>query len=355
MSRPFLVMLSRQGRSGVPPATWAALNEVADVRSVRRGSAPDRAEAVRLLAGADLLGATNLCLPVIDRHLLDAVPTLRGIVLYATGYDHLDVDLLTARGVGLSVVPDYGTVAVAEHAVAMMMALACRVHLANDRSRGAVPADVSLRGMELAGRTVGIIGVGRIGGRVAALAAGLGMAVLGTDTDPVAVARARRAGREMVGLAELLRRSDVVSVCASHHLGAPAILGPVEIAAMRPGALLVNVARSALVDSRAAIQAARLGRLRGYAVDDVVCDPVADGDVLREGRVLQTGHSAWWRDETLRRGGQMWADRMLAAARGTPLDAVTWPASPRPTDLPAGADPPDLTSVLDRTDLVVQR
>jgi phosphoglycerate dehydrogenase-like enzyme len=93
-----------------------------------------------------------------------------------------------------------------------------------------------------------------------------------------------------------------------------------------PAALLVNVARAALVDTAAATAAIRSGRLRGYAVDDTVLDPVVDGDLSAEGRVLQTGHSGWWRDEVLARGARMWGERLLAAVHNRPLDAVTWPS-----------------------------
>ena len=122
------------------------------------------------------------------------------IVLYATGYDHLDLELLDRYGVVLTTLPDYATVAVAEHGLAMLLALATRLHLANDRSqRHRTPGNLA-PGVELAGRTVGVVGVGRIGRRLAGLCAGLGMDVLGCDPDPVACGRARNMGVEIVAL-----------------------------------------------------------------------------------------------------------------------------------------------------------
>jgi phosphoglycerate dehydrogenase-like enzyme len=327
--RPSLVVISRRGRASVDPRCWDELERRARVTVVRRNDAPTHDEAVRLLAGADVVGATNLCLPTVDAALLDELPRLRGIVLYATGYDHLDVPLLRSRQVGLSVLPEYATAAVAEHALAMLLALATRLHLAHDRGRGASPPDASLRGIELAGKTLGIIGVGRIGGRLARLARGIGMRVAGTDIDPRVQVRAEAAGVAMGPLDRVLERSHAVAVCASHTHGAPPILGRPELASLRPGALLVNVARAALVDTAEAVAAVRAGRLRGYAVDDTVLDPVRDRDLLQEGRVLQTGHSAWWRDEVLDRGARMWGERLVAAVSGHPLDAVTWPAPDR--------------------------
>ena len=91
----------------------------------------------------------------------------------------------------------------------------------------------------------------------------------------------------------------------------------------------MNVARSALVDTAAAVAAIRARHLRGYAVDDTVLDPAVDGDLLTEGRVLQTGHSAWWRDEVVDRGARMWGEQIVAAVSvaSAPDPAVLAPAS----------------------------
>lgn len=324
MITPTLVVLSSRGRSSLDPDTLTRLERCADVRGVPRTAAPDPGEAAVLLADADVLGSTNLCLPVLDADLLDRAPRLRTVVLYATGHDHVDTDLLADRGVALSIVPGYATTAVAEHALAMLFALATRLHLAHDRSRGLRPPDVSLRGRELAGTRVGVIGAGRIGRRVARLARAMGMRVIGTDVDIRATVRARAAGITMADLDTVLDRSDAVVVCASHGYAAPPIIGARELARLRPGALLVTVSRAATVDTDAVVAAIRSRHLRGYAVDDVVIGADGpDGDLVAEGRVLQTGHSAWWRDEVLDRGARMWGERLIAAVRGRPIDVVT--------------------------------
>jgi lactate dehydrogenase-like 2-hydroxyacid dehydrogenase len=238
----------------------------------------------------------------------------------------VDVDLLSRRDVTLSVLPDYATGAVAEHALAMLMSLAARVHLANDRSRGLADSETSLRGVELGGRTLAILGLGRIGRRLATLAAGIGMRVVGADVDHAARVRAAATGVAVTELDTALARADAVAVTASHRFEGPALLGPAELHAMRRGALLVNVGRRALVDTAAACAMLRAGRLRGYAVDDVVVDPAAAADLVEQGRLLQTGHSAWWRDEVLERGRLKWGEALLDAVQGKPRDVVTAPA-----------------------------
>lgn len=332
-----LLLLSRQGGASLPPAHLARLQQVADVRVHARDYAPTRAEATELLAGVDLLGTTNACLPALDEELLDAAPRLRGVVLYASGYDHLDVALLRGRGIGLSIVSDYATTAVAEHTMAMMFALATRLHLGNDRCRGIASSDVSLRGFELSGRTLGIVGMGRIGTRVARAAQAFGMQVIAADIDPVAAVRAELSGIATCELRDLLAAADVVSICASHRYGAPPLIGHHELKWMRPGALLINAATSALVDTRAAAEALRMRNLRGYAVDDQLDDRARYADLAREGRLLQTGHSAWWRDEVLRRGAELWGDRLIAAAVGKPVDTVFWPPQQRTAGQPVAA------------------
>lgn len=322
---PSLVVLSRRGRDSVPAPCLRALESEAHVRVVACERAPDTDTAVRLLADADLLGATNLCLPAVTEPLLARLPRLRGIVLYATGYDHLDVTLLREHGVGLCVLPDYATDAVAEHSVAMLMALATRLHLAHDRSRGLADAATSLRGIELRNKTLGVVGLGRIGSRVAHLGRALGMRVIGTDVDASAVRRAAAGGVRTRELAEVLAESDAVTLCASSPFGARPLIGACQLGQVRTGALLVNVARASLVDTEAAVAALKSGRLRGYAVDDTVLDVGTHADLLSQGRVLQTGHSAWWRDEVLDRGAQMWGGSLLAAVRGRPEHVITWP------------------------------
>ena len=315
-----VVVVSVGGASSMPVDGRQALEGVADVSYlVRRG--PMTAEDARLaLHNAEVAALTPKVAPHFDRALLRSLPRLRGLVLYATGHDFLDVDLLDEHGIAVSVLPRYSTEAVAEHGIALLLGLSCRLHLANDRSRGLVPSDVSLRGFELHGRTLGVIGVGRIGGRVAQLARAFGMRVLGYD---------RRSGAphgvEPESLGELLARSDAVVVCCSCERGAPYLIGRRELRRLRDGAVLVNVGRAALVDHEAVAEALRAGRLRGYGVDDAVFDVSTHADLIREGRVLQTGHSAWWRDEVLDRGGGMWAEHLRRMVIGDPVDVVNSP------------------------------
>jgi phosphoglycerate dehydrogenase-like enzyme len=184
--------------------------------------------------------------------------------------------------------------------------------------------------VELAGRTVGVVGLGRIGIRVCDLARGIGMRVTGVDPDPIARTRATAAGVRVTDLPDLLRSADAVVLAASRRYGDPPVLGARELGLLHPHVQLVNVARAQLVDTRAVLAALRSGALRGYAVDDVVADPDRDADLLDQGRLVQTRHSAWWRDETLERGARMWGERILAALAGAAPASDTVLAPTRP-------------------------
>ena len=320
--RPRLTVVSVQGRPGLPAEGLARLEAVADVRAVARGRMPPlrHDEAVDLLAGADVVALTPRVSPVVDDALLDALPDLSAVVLHATGTDQYDLDVFARHGVALATLPSYSTTSVAEHAMALLLTLARRVHLANDRSRALVPATVSLRGFELAGRTLGVVGLGRIGSHVAALADAFGMDVLAHDVRPRPAGAART-----VDLPDLLATSDAVVLTCSRRHGDPPLLGRDELVATRPGSVLVVVSRAAAVDWDVACDLVRAGHLRGAAVDDVVVDPERDGDLVAQGRVVQTGHSAWWSDEVLERGARQWTETLYGVLTGGPVELAVAP------------------------------
>lgn len=215
MSR--IVILSRAGEASLPVAAVNALRVQHEVAFVQRTDAPCAAQAVELLRGARVLASTNVTLPALDPDLLDRLPHLRHVVLYATGFEHLDIDGLAARGITVTTLPEYATNAVAEHALALLFAGATRLHLAHDKAAGRAPHDVSLRGVEITSRTLAIIGLGRIGRRLATLARGLGMRVVGVDVDPAAIARAQADGIPTMTHRDALGEADLVADGVHHR------------------------------------------------------------------------------------------------------------------------------------------
>lgn len=325
-ARPRVVVASVQGRKSLAPAAAAELERIAEMTYLARETAMDEDEAVAAFADADVIAVTPKVSPPLTAALVARLPRLRGVCLHATGYDFVDVRGLGEAGVVVSTLPDYSTRSVAEQTLGLLLSVSARIHLGNDRSRELVPRDTSLRGFELAGRTLGIIGCGRIGGTVARLAQGLGMTTIAHDIDPKPMDGVTYVDRDV-----LLATSDAVTLHCPLAYGAPPMLGEAEVRRMPVGSVLINSSRAALVDDDAVIAAVRDRHLRGYAVDDELLGGPEVDDLLREGRILQTGHSAWWTDEVLARGARAWGSSILAMVAGDPTHLA------EPLEVPASS------------------
>ncbi|HZA81648.1 MAG TPA: C-terminal binding protein [Actinomycetes bacterium] len=232
----------------------------------------------------------------ITAAVLDALARCRLVVRYGVGVDNVDVEAATARGVWVANVPDYGRDEVADHTLALALAV-LRGVVVLDRSvregRWDLEAARPLR--RLATLTYGVIGCGAIGSAVARRAAGLGMRVLGYDVEGVA----SDPPIQRVPLEELLASADLVSLHAaltpdSHHL-----IDADALARMRPSAFLVNTARGGLVDAAALLAALDAGALAGAALDVLEGEPPDElgWKLARHPRVVVTPHAAWYSEE----------------------------------------------------------
>ena len=261
--------------------------------------------------------------------MLEAAPRLRVVGRHGAGLD--GIDLAAAERLGIPVVSTPGANAdsVAEFVILAALALARRLPVAvSTLAGGGFPAGRSLpssvvaaglTGTMLAGRTLGLIGLGAIGRGVATRAQGLGMTVLGYDvhrTDPPPAVRS-------VPLDDLLREADIVSLHVPQTPQTVGLIGAGALARMRPDALLVNTARAGVVDRAAVLDALDAGRLRGYSVDVFASEPPdPDDPLLHHPGVLATPHMAAMTDGAL--------DAMaLAVARGVIEHLRTAEGKPR--------------------------
>jgi D-3-phosphoglycerate dehydrogenase len=232
-------------------------------------------ELVRAAADADLL---LMCYARITRRVIEAAPKLRAIVKYGVGIDAIDIDAARERGVPVVNVPGYAEETVAEGAFALLLALARRfkpIQHAMDTQGWAWP-EPRWMASDLAGRTLGLVGVGRIGRSMARMAQAFRMQVLGFDPH-VAEMPVERCH----DLGAMLERCDAVSLHCVLNDRTWHLIGARELARMKPGAWLVNVSRGELVDEAALLAALRSGRLGGAALDVYGREPLA-----REGHPL---------------------------------------------------------------------
>lgn len=256
----------------------------------------------------------------LDAAAIDAAPRLKVIAKHGVGTDNIDHAAALARGIVILNTPDANKVAVAEHAMALMLALAKRlaIHDATLRA-GDWRFREGLVAQELAGRSLAILGFGRSGQELARRAAAFDMPIIawGRSIDSAAVERF--GGRVASSLGEALSSADFVSLHTPRVHASRPLLGVDEIAAMRQGAYLINCARGGLVDEQALADALRENRLAGAGVDVFdVEPPPADNPLLAADlpNLILTPHNAGNTRETTRRVGLEMADNIIAGLQG---------------------------------------
>ena len=258
---------------------------------------------------------------VLSRELIQAMPSVRFIGVLATGYNVVDVQAARERGIVVCNIPTYGTDAVAQYVFALLLELCHRVaHHAQAVQEGRWTAcpdfcfwDYPL--IELSGKTMGIVGYGRIGQRTAQIARAFGMQVLAYDAFVQA--------EECVPLDELLERSDVVSLHCPLFPETRHIIRGETIARMKDGAILINTSRGPLVDEAALREALTSGKLYGAAVDVVSTEPVQpDNPLLGLENCLITPHIAWAPRESRQRLMDIAVENLRCFLRGAPQNVV---------------------------------
>jgi len=257
----------------------------------------------------------------VTAEVLDGCPRLRLIVTRSTGHDHIDLAAAKARGVAVTNVPDYGAHMIAEHAFALILALARNVCRANERYRRLRRFDdTGLAGVELYGKTLGVIGTGRIGRHSIRIGSGFGMAVLAFDllqNDHLAA----EMGFRYVPLDELLGESDFVTVHLpltdqTHHL-----ISAQALAQVKPGAILVNTSRGPIVDTAVLKEALASGRLAGAGLDVLEEERTLYHD-FGDANVIVTPHIGWYTQEARGRLLQISLAAVRAWMEGRDLDRI---------------------------------
>lgn len=244
------------------------------------------------------------------------------------GVDNIDVDAATRRGITVVNAPTTNTVAAAEHTIALMLALARKIPQADHSIRASEWKRDRFVGSELVGKRLGLVGLGRVGGEVARRAVGLGMQVVAFDPY-VPPERAENMKVKLVALHELLSTSDFISLHTSLTSETKKIIGASELSAMKRSARLINVARGALVDEQALLDALDSGALAGAALDVFEHEPPDNPRLLQHERVVLTPHLGGSTEESQTRVSVEIAEEVLAALENRPTRyAVNAPLVP---------------------------
>src|SRR5262245_7541667 len=272
------------------------LRTLGDVTVYTERGAEQETELVRRIGAADIV--VNIrAYSRFSESALAACPSVKMISIWGTGMDHVDLAACSRRGVTVAHTPGVNAHAVAEHTLALMLAVTRRIpSLDRDVRSGQWPRGLLV---QLEGKTLGIVGLGAIGRRVAALAAPFGARLLaatwGMDAGRAAAVGARPAPSEPP-----LQDSDIVSLHLRLSAETEAVINRARLALMKPGAFLVNTARGRLVDREALVDALRDGRLAGAALDVFHEEPIAASDpLLTLPNVILTPHNAGMTQEVI--------------------------------------------------------
>lgn len=262
----------------------------------------------------------------ITEDILSACPNIKLICVQATGYNIVDVDACAKRGIPVTNVPSYGTAAVAQFTIALMLELCHRIGLHDNSVHQGDWIKSSnfcywlTPQMELSGKTLGIIGFGRIGRAVGLLANAFGMKVLAYNRSQCDEGHAIG---EYVDLDTLFARSDFISLHCPQTAQTEGLINASSIAKMKDGAILINTARGGLVDEPALVEALASGKLRAAAVDVVSQEPMkADNPLLEAKNCIITPHIAWAPVESRQRLLDCVVENIRAFLNGTPQNVV---------------------------------
>src|ERR1017187_8752219 len=226
-----------------------------------------------------------------DDALMAFAPKLRVIGRAGVGVDNIDAAAATRRGIVVMNTPGANAVAVAELTIALMLALARKLPMANATMHAGKWEKKSLQGMELRGKTLGILGLGRIGLEVARRAKGFGLEIIGSDPF-VSAAVARENGIRLVTLDELLAGSDYISLHVGLTPQTTGVINAKSLAAMKKGVRIVNCARGELIDDAALVAALKSGHVAGAALDVFTVEPLKDSPYFEFDNVILTPHIA---------------------------------------------------------------
>ncbi len=303
--------------------SWDALAQYGELTVYDRTPLTDEAETIRRIGGAEVVYTNKTPL---GRRVIEACPAIRFIGVLATGYNVVDVACAKERGIPVSNVPTYGTASVSQYAIALLLEICHHIghhSAAVAEGRWEHCADWCFWDyplIELEGKTMGVVGFGRIGQADGRIAKALGMHVLAYDLYP---SEAGGEIAEYVPMEELLRRSDVVALHCNLTPENTGLINRETIAQMKDGAILINNARGQLIVEQDVADALNSGKLAAAGLDVVYTEPIrGDNPLLKAKNCIITPHISWAPKESRQRIMDTAAENLKAYVAGAPIHVV---------------------------------
>lgn len=279
--------------------------------------------AMERIKGAEIILADMFECPLTP-DVLQSSPDLKLLCLNTTTYEKIDLDAARKDNVLIGNIPDYGTVAVAEQAFALILALARKIiPLHEALQNGAIayidPASQEQKkflGFNLQGKTIGIIGLGAIGAHIAKIALGFDMNVIAHSRSPKSIP-----GVTMVSLDALLAQSDIISLSVNKAAGTENVINEASLSKMKRGSILINNGFSGSVDLSAVVKAMDNGQLGALGIDSY--DGAVNTQLLNRDNVILTPHAAWFAQESLDNIARIMIETVKAYVEGKPINIVS--------------------------------
>lgn len=300
--------------------SWEGLEQLGDLTVYDRSS---QDQVVERIGNAEIVLVNKVQL---TKEIMAHTTNLKYIGVLATGYNVVDVEAAKEKGITVANIPTYGTDGVAQYAIALLLELCHRIGehsttvFAGDWTTNADWCYWNSPQMELAGKTIGIIGYGRIGQKVGAIAAALGMTVIANDrshTEGIV------AGAKMVDLDQLFSESDVISLHCPLFPETEGLINKETIAKMKDGVYIVNDSRGQLINEADLRDALNSGKVGGAAVDVVSTEPIKQDNRLLEAKnMIITPHMAWASREARARLMAIAVENVEKFQAGTPVNVV---------------------------------
>ena len=303
--------------------SWNALGDFGDLTVYDRSSLTDEAEIIARIGDAEAIYTNKT---PISRRVIDACPKMRFIGVLATGYNVVDFEYAKEKMIPVANVPAYGTDSVSQFAIALLLEICHRIghhDAAVHAGRWETSADWCFWDypqIELSGKTMGIIGFGRIGQRTGMLAKTLGMRVTAYDT---VQNDAGRAIADYIPLGELFAISDVIALHCPLFSDTEGIINSKSIAKMKDGVIILNNSRGALVVEQDLADALNSGKVYAAAVDVVSSEPICSGNPLLSAKnCIITPHISWAAKESRQRIMDCAVNNLSAYISGNPINIV---------------------------------
>ncbi len=273
----------------------------------------ERDALLRIIDGYDVIVVRSRT--KVDKEVIERGKNLKVIARAGIGLDNVDTEEAEKRGIKVVYAPGASTDSAAELTIGLMIAAARNFLDSFNLAKGGIFKKV--QGIELTGKTLGIIGFGRIGTKVGIVAKAMGMRVLAYDIVDV-TERAKQVGAEVVTFDELLRRSDVISLHVTVGKNPPKILDRNAFTKMKDGVIIVNTSRAAVVDGPALLEFLKNGKVMAYATDVFWNEPPKEEweiEILKHPRVIVTPHIGAQTKEAQRRVAEMTAENLITAMK----------------------------------------